>query len=218
MFVVAVGPFSTALRIDASGRVAGTPLGGVAPDLTLTLSPIGIPSFLANPSRWTEFVAESGDPALAATLKDLAQTLPWFAEHTFADAFGPIIGQRVRRRGTKAARLPRIRGGAVGREPRELRPRRGRHSSPARGICAISRKAPQRWPRAWMRSRRASTHWRRASTARTAADAPAHPNVVPLPRPDPGRRLRRVPEHGKEVAGRAGDHEQVPHEVGVAQA
>ena len=25
VFVVAVGPFSTALRIDASGRVAGTP-------------------------------------------------------------------------------------------------------------------------------------------------------------------------------------------------
>ena len=106
VFVVAVPPLSTALRIEASGRLAATPLGGLAPDLTLTLSPLGVPSFLANPSRWTEFVAEAGDPALAATLRDLAQTLPWFAEQTFAGALGPIVGQRVADAGRRLLAFP----------------------------------------------------------------------------------------------------------------
>jgi ubiquinone biosynthesis protein UbiJ len=114
VFVVAVGPFSTALRIDASGHVAGTPLGGVAPDLTLTLSPMGIPSFLANPSRWPEFVTESGDSGLAATLRDLALTLPWFAEHTFAEAFGPIIGKRFADTGRRLLAFPEYAAGRLG--------------------------------------------------------------------------------------------------------
>lgn len=104
--VIAVGPVSAALRIEASGRLAATSLAGLVPDLKLTLSPVGIPSFLADPSRWNEFVTEAGDPALAATLKDLAQTLPWFAEQTFAGAFGPIVGQRVADAGRRLLAFP----------------------------------------------------------------------------------------------------------------
>ena len=105
-FVVAVGPFATAMRIDASGHVGTTPLAGAAAELTLTLSPLDIPAFLANPSRWSEFVAYSGDAGLAATLQDVAQTLPWFAEQVLADALGPIVGQRVADAGRRLLGFP----------------------------------------------------------------------------------------------------------------
>jgi ubiquinone biosynthesis protein UbiJ len=94
-FVIALGPLATALTVEASGRFAAAPLAGRAPDLTLTLSPLALPSFLANPARWADFVTATGDPELAGTLRDLAQTLPWFVERTLADAFGPILGQRA---------------------------------------------------------------------------------------------------------------------------
>src|SRR6185295_14766383 len=42
-----------------------------------------------------EYVKEDGDVALGGTLKELAQTLPWFVEAAFARALGPIAGQRV---------------------------------------------------------------------------------------------------------------------------
>jgi len=114
VFVIAVGPLSTALRIDASGRMHATPLAGTVPDLTLTLSPFSVPPFLANPSRWSEFVAASGDSALAATLMDLAQTLPWFAEQAFADVLGPILGQRVADAGRRLLAFPEYAAGRVG--------------------------------------------------------------------------------------------------------
>jgi len=120
VFVVAVGPLSTALRVEASGRLAATSLAGLVPDLTLSLSPLRIPSFLANPERWPEFVTESGDPALAATLRDLAQTLPWFAEQTFSEALGPIAGQRAAD-AAGGCSLSRIRRRTTLREPGELR-------------------------------------------------------------------------------------------------
>jgi ubiquinone biosynthesis protein UbiJ len=95
VFVIAVGPVATALAVDASGLVESTPLSGRAPDLTLTVSPLDLPAFLAEPARWDRYVTHHGDPALAATLKELAQTLPWFIEQAFAKALGPIVGQRV---------------------------------------------------------------------------------------------------------------------------
>jgi len=111
--VVAVGPVRTALRIEASGRMAATALAGLVPDLELTVSPIAVPSFLADPSRWGELVTESGDASLAATLKDLAQTLPWFAEETFAGALGPIVGQRVADAGRKLLAFPEYAAGRL---------------------------------------------------------------------------------------------------------
>jgi len=106
VFVVAVGPLSAPLRVLDSGRLEGMPLAGTTPDLTLTVSPIGLPSFLANPARWAEFVTAAGDPALAATLQDLAQTLPWFVEETFADVLGPVVGQRIADAGRRLLAFP----------------------------------------------------------------------------------------------------------------
>ena len=113
VFVVSVGPLSTALRVEASGRLAATSLAGLAPDLRLTLSPPGVASFLANPARWSEFVSAVGDPALAATLRDLAQTLPWFAEQTFAGALGPILGQRAADAGRRLLAFPEYAAGRL---------------------------------------------------------------------------------------------------------
>lgn len=95
VFVVTVGPMATAMRIDAAGMVETAPLAGCTPDLRLTLSPFSAPAFLADPTRWDDLVAADGDPALAATLKELGRTLPWFVEHAFARVLGPIVGQRV---------------------------------------------------------------------------------------------------------------------------
>lgn len=93
--VFTVGPLAHALAITDSGEFEPRPLAGLTPDLTLTLLPVGIPSFLADPTRWPEFVTETGDVALAATLRELAQTLPWFVERSFADVFGPVLGQSL---------------------------------------------------------------------------------------------------------------------------
>jgi len=106
VFVIAVGPVATALAIDASGMVESTPLTGRAPDLTLTVSPLDLPAFLAEPARWDRYVGCRGDPALAATLKELAHTLPWFVEQAFAKALGPIVGQRVADAGRRLLGFP----------------------------------------------------------------------------------------------------------------
>ena len=49
---------------------------------------------------------EDGDAALGGTLKELAQTLPWFVEQAFARALGPIIGQRVADAGRQLLAFP----------------------------------------------------------------------------------------------------------------
>jgi len=106
VFAIAVGPVATAMRIDASGNLESAPRSDESPDLKLTLSPLAFPSFLANPARWDECVVADGDPALAATLKGLAETLPWFVEQVFANALGPIVGQRVADAGRRLLAFP----------------------------------------------------------------------------------------------------------------
>jgi ubiquinone biosynthesis protein UbiJ len=106
VFVIAVGPVATALAVDASGMVESTPLSGRTPDLTLTVSPLDLPAFLAEPARWDRYVGCRGDPPLAATLKELAHTLPWFVEQAFAQALGPIVGQRAADAGRKLLGFP----------------------------------------------------------------------------------------------------------------
>jgi ubiquinone biosynthesis protein UbiJ len=112
--VVVVGPVATGMRIDASGRFETTPLAGRTADLTLSLSPFGVPSLLANPARWGEFVTVDGDPALAATLQELAYTFPWFVEQAFASALGPILGQRVADAGRRLLAFPEYAAARVG--------------------------------------------------------------------------------------------------------
>jgi ubiquinone biosynthesis protein UbiJ len=113
-FAIVVGPATTRLRIDAGGKVEAAPRDGFAPDLTLTLSPFSVPSFLANPRRWDEFVGADGDAALAATLKGLAETLPWFVERAFASALGPIVGQRFADAGRRLLAFPEYAASRVG--------------------------------------------------------------------------------------------------------
>jgi ubiquinone biosynthesis protein UbiJ len=105
-FAIVVGPMTTRLRIDAAGKVEAALRDGSPPDLTLALSPFSLPAFLAHPRRWDEFVVADGDPALAATLKGLAETLPWFVERAFATALGPIAGQRLADAGRRLLALP----------------------------------------------------------------------------------------------------------------
>jgi ubiquinone biosynthesis protein UbiJ len=112
--VVVIGPVATGMRIDSSGRFQSTPLAGRAADLTLTLSPLGVPSLLANPARWSEFVTVDGDAALAATLQELAHTMPWFVEQAFANALGPILGQRVADAGRRLLAFPEYAAARVG--------------------------------------------------------------------------------------------------------
>src|SRR5258705_37720 len=79
VFTLAVGPIAARFLITGDGM-----LEMAAPSLPaaldLKLSPLSVPSFLANPSRWNEFVREEGDAELGGALKELARTLPWFVE------------------------------------------------------------------------------------------------------------------------------------------
>ena len=113
-FAVAVGPVTTRLRIDAAGKIEAAARDGSPPDVTLALSPLSIPAFLANTKRWDEFVVAEGDAALARTLKGLAETLPWFVERAFAAALGPIVGQRVADAGRRLLALPEYAATRVG--------------------------------------------------------------------------------------------------------
>jgi len=105
-FLLRVGPVTSVHRIGPRGLLESTPLAGTAADLTLTLSPLDVPAFLAEPRRFHELVSQSGDPALAATLAELATTLPWFVEQSFARAFGPIAGQRLSSAGRRLLAFP----------------------------------------------------------------------------------------------------------------
>jgi ubiquinone biosynthesis protein UbiJ len=97
------GPMASTLAIAPSGMLFPA---RDAPDLTLSISPLRIPTLLAHPERWTELVTADGDAALAATLAELAQTLPWFVEQAFASALGPLIGTRVADAGRALLSLP----------------------------------------------------------------------------------------------------------------
>jgi len=106
VFTVRVGPVVTCFRVDASGRLESAPLAGATPDLVLSLSPLNVPAFLADPGRWNELVTEDGDVELGGTLKELAQTLPWFVEKLCARTLGPIVGQRVADGGRRMLQVP----------------------------------------------------------------------------------------------------------------
>lgn len=113
-FTLRVGPLVTGFRIDGEGTLESAPLAGTTPDLVLTLSPFNVPAFLASPARWNEFVTEEGDVELGGTLKQLAQTLPWFVEKLCARAFGSIVGQRVADAGRRALELPEYASRRIG--------------------------------------------------------------------------------------------------------
>jgi ubiquinone biosynthesis protein UbiJ len=94
VFTLAVGPLRAAWRIREGGTLDAASSSDAA-DLKLVLAPWSVPSFLADPTRWNEFIREEGDADFGGALKELARTMPWFVEETFAKALGPIVGQRM---------------------------------------------------------------------------------------------------------------------------
>jgi ubiquinone biosynthesis accessory factor UbiJ len=100
---IAAGPAALTLAINADGSFADTV---EAPDLTLTIPPLRWPALMARPERWNELVVAAGDAGLASTIGELAQTLPWFIERSFARLFGPIVGAQMAEAGRRLLALP----------------------------------------------------------------------------------------------------------------
>jgi ubiquinone biosynthesis accessory factor UbiJ len=107
---IEVGPIAGSFAIHTEGRLAES---SVDPDLTLAISPLQLPGLLAAPERWSQRVAAKGDVALAATLGELASTLPWFVERTFASFLGPIVGQQAADAGRRLLEISDYAGGRL---------------------------------------------------------------------------------------------------------
>jgi len=112
-FTMASGPVSVAFAIGDEGTLDAAPARGAAFDAEFHVSPLDVPALLAEPSRWDTLVVAKGDASLAATLKDLAHTLPWFVERAFAKAFGPVVGQRLADAGRRLLSFPDYAGGRL---------------------------------------------------------------------------------------------------------
>ena len=106
-----VGPASIAFALDAEGRFAAS---DAVPDLDLSVSPFRLPVLLAEPARWNELVASEGDGALAATLSELALSLPWFVERWLSALLGPLAGQQLADAGRRLLVLPEYAARRIG--------------------------------------------------------------------------------------------------------
>jgi ubiquinone biosynthesis accessory factor UbiJ len=100
---IVAGPAALTLAINADGSFADSE---EAPDLTLTIRALRLPALMARPERWNELVVAAGDASLASTIGELAQTLPWFIERSFARIFGPIVGAQLAEGGRRLLALP----------------------------------------------------------------------------------------------------------------
>lgn len=109
-FLMRSGPVATAFLVRVEGTLDALPARGTTPDAELQVSPFDVPALLAHPDRWDTLVTSSGDPALVATLRELAVTLPWFVERGLATAFGPIAGQRLADTGRALLGFPEYAG------------------------------------------------------------------------------------------------------------
>ncbi|HVF62862.1 MAG TPA: hypothetical protein VNE58_02570 [Casimicrobiaceae bacterium] len=94
-FLVTCGPIATLFGVTADGTLESLSLRDKVPSVTIRISPFDVPAFLAHPERWPELTSTAGDAKLGETLRELAVTLPWFVERGLANAFGPVIGQRL---------------------------------------------------------------------------------------------------------------------------
>jgi ubiquinone biosynthesis protein UbiJ len=112
-FSITSGPLATAYVVRGDGTLDAQS-GAGDPDARLALSPFDVPSFLADPGRFDALVSAHGDAALVATLRDLAVTLPWFVERSFARAFGPVAGQRLADAGRALLAFPDYAGERFG--------------------------------------------------------------------------------------------------------
>ena len=109
-FTMACGPVATGYAVRDDGTLGARAAGSAPADAELYLSPLDLPAFLADPSRWNALVTAHGDAALVATLRELAGTLPWFVERAFARALGPVVGQRVADAGRHLLGFPEYAG------------------------------------------------------------------------------------------------------------
>src|SRR5437868_12307911 len=64
VFAITIGPAVGVFRITDRGMFESTRLSGASPDLRLSVSPLNLPSFLAEPRHWNEYIREEGDVAL----------------------------------------------------------------------------------------------------------------------------------------------------------
>lgn len=112
-FLVRCGPIATAFLVRSDGTLDALPARGTTPEVELQVSPFDVPALLARPDRWDTLVSSTGDTALAATLRELAITLPWFVERGFARAFGPIVGQRLADSGRALLGFPEYAGSRI---------------------------------------------------------------------------------------------------------
>jgi ubiquinone biosynthesis protein UbiJ len=104
-FRVAGGPAHADFTIDAEGALHEAAADAV-PSLTLTIRARDVPGLLADPSRFATRVHADGDAALAATLGDLAATVPWFVERLCSEIFGHVLGQRIADTGRRLLGFP----------------------------------------------------------------------------------------------------------------
>ena len=100
---IVAGPAALTLAINADGSFVDS---DETPDLTLTIPALRLPTLIARPERWNEVVVAAGDASLASTIGELAQTLPWFIERSFARIFGPIVGAQLAEAGRRLLALP----------------------------------------------------------------------------------------------------------------
>lgn len=95
VFSLVCGPLVIPLRVTSEGLLESRALADGRPDLTLVVAPWSLPGLLAEPARWDELVRAEGDPALATTLRELAQTTPVWVEQFLGRWLGPVVGQRL---------------------------------------------------------------------------------------------------------------------------
>jgi len=100
---IVAGPAALTLAINTDGSFVDSQ---EASDLTLTIPVLRLPALVARPERWNELVGAAGDASLASTIGELAQTLPWFIERSFARIFGPIVGAQLAEAGRRLLALP----------------------------------------------------------------------------------------------------------------
>jgi ubiquinone biosynthesis protein UbiJ len=104
-FRVVCGPATSEFTLDDTGALQEAARDAV-PDVTLTIRARDLSALLADPSRFATLVRADGDAALAATLGDLAATVPWFVERLCSEIFGHVLGQRVADAGRRLLDFP----------------------------------------------------------------------------------------------------------------
>ena len=90
---IEVIPFALALTVVESGEI--TPAAGVAPDVTLQLTPGLVLRLAARDDNAWRQIAVAGDADFAAAIHHVARNLRWDVEEDLSRAFGDIAAHRM---------------------------------------------------------------------------------------------------------------------------